>query len=96
MLQDFLAIGQCAQTPIGVRSTKLLGLLIPGACLAHIGVNTAHAQPRQHDRVIGSAQRQRGGCIAGFGSALEDQPGGDEVTCCHELLALLDQHVDLA
>src|SRR5262249_1088753 len=40
-----LSIGQCAQTPVGVGSAIFLGLLIPGACLAHIGVNPAHAQP---------------------------------------------------
>src|SRR5262249_478133 len=44
-----LSIGQRAQTPVRVRSAKFFGLLIPGPCLADVGVNTAHSQPRQHD-----------------------------------------------
>src|SRR5262245_30839782 len=77
------------------RPTKFLGLLIPGSRLAHVGVDIAHAQPREHDGIIGGAQRKRGSRTTCFSGALEDKPGGSEVARCDELLPLFDKSVHL-
>src|SRR6266545_4428138 len=53
--------------------TKFPGLLIPSPRFAHVGVNAAHAQAREHDGIIGGAQCKRGSRTTCFSGLLENK-----------------------
>src|SRR5262245_46391143 len=89
------AVSQHVEATGRLRLAEFLGLLVPGARLAHVGLDPANAEAREHARIIGCAERERCDGVAGLRRPLEDEARGDEVAGGDELLALLDQQVDL-
>src|SRR6266545_497261 len=89
------AIGEHIEAACRLRLAELLGLLVPSHGLGHVGIDAAHAEAREHARIIGCAQRERRDGVARFGGPLEDETRGDEVAGRDELLTLLDEKVDL-
>jgi len=79
----------------GIHRPKLGGLLVPGPRLFDIGSDASDAKLGDHGRIIGGRKRQGRFGIAGFGGTLERQACRNQVADAQEMLALLDEEVDV-
>src|SRR5215813_5195491 len=86
------AVGQKVEPTTCFGEAEILGPLIPRTGLVYVGLDTTGAKAGEDRRIIGGAHRQGGNGVAGFGGALKDDAGGDEIAGRGEFLTLLDQH----
>src|SRR5262249_54617184 len=87
-------VGEKVEPTTRFGEAEILRPLIPGTGLAYVGGYSTRAKAGEHRGIIGGAHRQRCDGVAGFGGALKDDAGGDEIAGRGEFLTLLDQQLD--